>query len=58
MDAKANLLETRWYQAENSLWLFDATGAAAVRKPGIQKTLSVTILRTLPARRFTLINKG
>jgi hypothetical protein len=58
MDVNAQLLETRWYQAENCLWLFDATGAAALHKPGIQKQLTITILSTLPKLHFSLINKG
>lgn len=58
MDVNAQLLETRWYQAENCLWLFDATGAAALHKPGIQKQLTVNILRTIPRLHFSLINKG
>lgn len=58
MDVNAQLLETRWYQAENCLWLFDATGAAALHKPGIQKQLTVNILRTIPKLHFSLINKG
>lgn len=58
MDANAQLLETRWYQAENCLWLFDATGAAALHRPGIQKQLTVNILRTLPELYVSLINKG
>ncbi len=58
MDVNAPLLETRWYQAENCLWLFDATGAAALNKPGIQKVLTINILRTIPKLHFSLINKG
>lgn len=58
MDVNATLLETRWYQVENCLWLFDATGAAAVHKPGIHKILTINILRTTPTLQFSLINKG
>lgn len=58
MDVNASLLETRWYQAENCLWLYDATGAAALHKPGIHKILTINILRTTPTLRFSLINKG
>lgn len=58
MDVNTPLLETRWYQAENCLWLFDATGAAAPNKPGIQKVLTINILRTIPKLHFSLINKG
>lgn len=58
MVVNATLLETRWYQVENCLWLFDATGATAMHKPGIHKTLTINILRTTPSLRFSLINKG
>lgn len=58
MDVNRQLLETRWYQTENCLWLFDATGAAAVHKPGIQKILTMTVDRVVPSLRFSLINKG
>lgn len=58
MDVNAQLLETRWYQAENCLWLFDATGAAALHKPGIQKQLTINVLRIQPKLHFSLINKG
>lgn len=58
MENNAPLLETHWSQVENCLWLFDATGADAVNKPGIQKIIVINIERTIPNQRFSLINKG
>lgn len=58
MDVNAQLLETRWYQAENCLWLFDATGAVEIHKPGIQQQVTINILRTQPRLPISLINKG
>lgn len=58
MEFNATLLETRWFQAENCLWLFDATGTHAMQKPGIQNKLVVSIARITPELRFSVINKG
>jgi len=57
MEVKKQLVETSWFHAGNFLWLFDATGSGWDTKPGVDKSLQLTLTKIEPKQNYKLINK-
>lgn len=52
------LLETNWFHAGNSIWLYDATGVGHQQKPGIKHGMQIQFESISPKQKYQLINKG